>query len=112
MKQTPAPPATRTLGRLLGDPYRLLLLALALVYVVVFTRLAWDTHEGMRTHKADLGQIDQSVWNSSRGRWLEQTDNGFTATRLTDHVEPILVLISPTLWLWDDVRALLLLQVV
>ncbi len=112
MKQTPVRPATRPLDRLLGDPYRLLLLALALVYAVVFTRLAWDTHEGMRTHKADLGQIDQSVWNSSRGRWLEQTDNGFTATRLTDHVEPILVLISPTLWLWDDVRALLLLQVV
>ena len=34
------------------------------------------------------------------------------ATRLTDHVEPILALISPIFWLWDDVRALLLLQVV
>ena len=41
-----------------------------------------------------LGQIDQAVWNSSRGRFLEQTDNGYIATRLTDHVEPILVLIS------------------
>ncbi|MCB0129723.1 MAG: DUF2079 domain-containing protein, partial [Caldilineaceae bacterium] len=64
-----------------------------------------------RTHKADLGQIDQAVWNSSRGRWLEQTDNGYVATRLTDHVEPILVLISPIFWIWNDVRALLLLQV-
>ncbi len=124
MKQTTARPQTRvpgsvptrvltrTLDRLLSDPYRLVLLALALVYVIAFTRFAWDAHAGMRTHKADLGQIDQSVWNSSRGRWLEQTDNGFTATRLTDHVEPLLVLISPLFWLWDDVRALLLLQVV
>ncbi len=40
------------------------------------------------------------------------TDNGFVATRLTDHVEPILALISPLLWLWEDVRVLLLLQVV
>jgi uncharacterized membrane protein len=111
MKQTPDRPAPRMVDRMLSDPYRLLLLALAIGYVVVFTRMAWDAHEGMRTHRADLGQIDQSVWNSSRGRWLEQTDNGFTATRLTDHVEPILVLISPTLWVWDDVRALLLLQV-
>ena len=39
------------------------------------------------------------------------TDNGFVATRMTDHVEPILALISPILWLWRDVRALLLLQV-
>ena len=116
MKQTAARPPTRilarTLDRLFSDPYRLVLLVLALMYVIVFTRLAWDAHAGMRTHKADLGQINQAVWNSSRGRWLEQTDNGFTARRLTDHVEPILVLISPTFWLWDDVRALLLLQVV
>ena len=116
MKQTPARPPTRilarTLDRLLSDPYRLVLLILALVYLIIFTRLAWDAHAGMRTHKADLGQIDQAVWNSSRGRLLEQTDNGFPATRLTDHVEPVLVLISPLFWLWDDVRALLLLQVV
>jgi uncharacterized membrane protein len=116
MKQTAARPPTRILARildrLLSDPYRLLLLVLALVYVIIFTRLAWDAHAGMRTHKADLGQIDQAVWNSSRGRLLEQTDNGFTAARLTDHVEPILVLISPIFWLWDDVRGLLLLQVI
>ena len=116
MKQTPARPPTRilarTLDRLLSDPYRLVLLILALVYLIVFTRLAWDAHAGMRTHKADLGQIDQAVWNSSRGRLLEQTDNGFPATRLTDHVEPVLVMVSPLFWLWDDVRALLLLQVV
>lgn len=103
----------RRTGRwLLADRYRLVLLALALIYCVVFTRMAWDFHLGMRTHRSDLGQIDQAVWNSSHGRWLEQTDNGFVATRLTDHVEPILVLISPIFWLWNDVRALLLLQVV
>lgn len=93
------------------DPYLWLLLVLTALYVIIFTRLAWDLHAGMRTHRSDLGQIDQAVWNSSRGRWLAQTDNGFEATRLTDHVEPILVLISPIFWLWDDVRALLLLQV-
>lgn len=116
MRQTPACPPARTpariLNRLLSDPYRLVLLGLALVYMIIFTQLSWDAHAGMRTHKADLGQIDQAVWNSSRGRLLEQTDNGFTATRLTDHVEPMLVLISPIFWLWNDVRALLLLQVV
>ncbi|RIK54586.1 MAG: hypothetical protein DCC57_06600 [Chloroflexi bacterium] len=87
------------------------LAALALLYVAVFGRLALAQHAGMRTHKADLGQIAQAVWNSSRGRFVEMTDNGFIATRMTDHVEPILALISPVLWLWEDVRALLLLQV-
>ena len=94
------------------DPYRLILLALILVYVWIFAGLAFDQHAGMRTHKADLGQIDQAIWNSSRGRFVENTDNGFIATRMTDHVEPILALISPVFWLWNDVRAILLLQVI
>ncbi|MEZ4868951.1 MAG: DUF2079 domain-containing protein [Caldilineaceae bacterium] len=94
------------------DPYYLLLFLAIGVYIVIFSQLAFAQHLGMRTHKADLGQIDQAVWNSSRGRFVEMTDNGFVATRMTDHVEPILALISPIFWLWDDVRALLLLQVV
>ena len=92
------------------DAYQWLLLAAMALYVVVFSALAFQFHAAMRTNKADLGQIAQSVWNSSRGHFLEQTDNGYVATRLTDHVEPILVLISPVLWLCEDVRALLLLQ--
>jgi uncharacterized membrane protein len=95
-----------------GDGYRLLLLAAMALYVVIFAGLAFDLHNGMRTHRSDLGQIAQAVWNSSRGRFVEMTDNGFVATRMTDHVEPLLALISPVLWLWEDVRALLLLQVV
>jgi uncharacterized membrane protein len=92
------------------DGYQWLLLAAILAYVVIFSALAFQFHAAMRTNKADLGQIAQSVWNSSRGHFLEQTDNGYVATRLTDHVEPILVLISPLLWLWEDVRALMMLQ--
>lgn len=116
MPPTSSPSAPKTIQNIAHqqrwhDPYLWTLLALALLYTVVFTRLAWETHAGMRTHRSDLGQIDQAIWNSSRGRFLAQTDNGFEATRLTDHVEPILALISPIYWVWDDVRALLLLQV-
>ncbi len=99
----------RSLGQ---DGYRLWLVVGILLYCAIFTDLAWDLHAGMRTHRSDLGQIDQAVWNSSRGRFVEQTDNGYLATRMTDHVEPILAVISPIFWVWDDVRALLLLQVV
>ena len=101
---------SRLLCRLIA-PYSLALLALASLYTFTFARLAFAQHAAMRTHRSDLGQIAQAVWNSSRGRFVEMTDNGYLATRLSDHVEPILALISPTLWLWRDVRALLLLQV-
>lgn len=90
---------------------RITLLLLLIIFCWIFTDLAWDLHRGMRTHKADLGQIAQAVWNSSRGRFVEMTDNGSLSTRMTDHVEPILALISPALWLWRDVKMLLLLQV-
>lgn len=92
------------------DIYRLILFLLIILYTWLFTGLAFAQHAGMRTHKADLGQIAQAVWNSSRGRFVEMTDNGYIATRMTDHVEPILALISPVFWVWDDTRALLLLQ--
>ncbi len=104
-------PASRRKALLRRHGISGLVLLAILVYGIVFTRLAWDQHLGMRTHKADLGQIDQAVWNSSRGRFLESVQKDYLSTRLTDHVEPILVLISPIYWLWDDVRALLLLQV-
>lgn len=94
------------------DGYRALLWLAIIGYTVLFSRLAFELHWGMRTHKADLGQIAQAIWNSSRGRFVESTDTGIIASRLTDHVEPMLAFISPVLWLWEDVRALLLLQVI
>ncbi|MGL4650287.1 MAG: DUF2079 domain-containing protein, partial [Caldilineaceae bacterium] len=93
------------------DGWHIALWVVVGAWIVTFATLALRLHAGMRTHRADLGQVAQAVWNSSRGRFVEQTDNGFLATRLTDHVEPILALISPVLWLWEDTRALLVLQV-
>ncbi|MBI1297982.1 DUF2079 domain-containing protein [bacterium] len=101
-----------SIANLLADPYRLLLSAAVLFYVVIFANLAFDLHNGMRTHKADLGQMDQAIWNTSRGRFVEAVNTDIVASRLTDHVEPIFALISPIFWVWNDVRALLLLQVV
>jgi uncharacterized membrane protein len=96
----------------LSDPYRIVLLAAILLYIWIFASLAFAQHAGMRTHKADLGQMDQAIWNTSQGRFVEEVKDDFVSTRLTDHVEPIFALISPVFWLWDDVRALLLLQVI
>ncbi len=96
----------------LADPYRLILFAAILIYIWTFTSLAFAQHAGMRTHKADLGQMDQAIWNTSQGRFVEEVKDDFVSTRLTDHVEPFFALIAPLLWLWDDVRALLLLQVI
>lgn len=93
------------------DRHRLILFCLIALYVLVFARLAFDQHAGMRTHKSDLGQMDQAIWNTSRGRFLESIQDDYLSTRLTDHAEPIFAPLSLVFWLWNDVRALLLLQV-
>jgi len=93
------------------DRYRLILGLLIVVYILLFASLAFDLHTGLRTHKSDLGQMAQALWNTSRGRFVESIQDDFLSSRLTDHVEPIFLLIAPALWLWEDVRALLLVQV-
>ena len=110
--RAPIPNLQSPISNPLSDPYRILLLIAIFLYIWIFTSLAFAQHAGMRTHKADLGQMDQAIWNTSQGRFVEEVKDDFVSTRLTDHVEPIFALIAPVFWLWDDVRALLLLQVI
>jgi hypothetical protein len=61
----------------LSDPYRIVLLAAILLYIWIFASLAFAQHAGMRTHKADLGQMDQAIWNTSQGRFVEEVKDDF-----------------------------------
>ncbi|MDH7486191.1 MAG: DUF2079 domain-containing protein [Anaerolineae bacterium] len=89
---------------------RLLLVVLIVAYTVGFSALSIRLHEAHLTHTADLGQIDLAIWNTSRGRFVQEIKGDMVSTRLTDHVEPIFAPVSLVFWLWDDVRALLVLQ--
>ena len=89
---------------------RLLLLTLILAYTVGFSTLSIRLHQAHLTHTADLGQMDLAIWNTSRGRFVQEIKHDFVSTRLTDHVEPIFAPVSLIFWLWNDVRALLILQ--
>ncbi|MER2599409.1 MAG: DUF2079 domain-containing protein [Caldilineales bacterium] len=84
--------------------------AMILAFTACFSLLAVDLHAAHRTHKSDLGQMDQAIWNTSQGRFVEESRESGLATRLTDHVEPIFFAVSLLFLVWDDVRALLVLQ--
>ncbi len=109
--QPSSSPVARPRQRARDNAYLGVLTLMLMLFVGIFTQLAWQQHAALRTHKADLGQMDLAIWNSAHGRLLEEIKGDSLSTRLTDHAEPILILISPIFWLWDDVRALLLLQV-
>jgi uncharacterized membrane protein len=83
-----------------------------LAYAVFFAAASIRQHDAFITHKADLGHFDQPVWNTLHGRLLIRTQQDQQLTRLTDHVEPILIPLSLSFLLWDDVRMLLVLQAV
>ena len=87
-----------------------LLWLLMLIYAAYFSVLSIRQHDAFLTHKADLGHFDQPIWNTLQGRPLVRTQQGEQLTRLTDHFEPILIPLSLTFVLWDDVRGLLVLQ--
>jgi uncharacterized membrane protein len=86
---------------------------LIVLYLVHFSALSVAQHNAFMTHTRDLGNMDQPIWNTLHGRFLEETRaDGRQASRLTDHFEPIFILISLVFLIWDDVRALLALQTV
>jgi len=86
---------------------------LMILYIVQFGALSIQRHAAFQTHMRDLGNMDQPIWNTLHGRLLDKTRaDGRQAPRLTDHVEPIFIPISLLFLLWDDVRALLLLQTI
>ncbi len=98
-----------------GRPPRwalLVLWALILLFSAYFSAAAIRRHDAHLTHMADLGQIDQAIWNTSQGRWVQEIKGEQISTRLSDHVEPIFMPVSLVFRLWDDVRALLILQAV
>lgn len=88
----------------------LAVVGLMLLFAAWFSAYSIRLHEAQLTHKSDLGQMDQAIWNTAHGRFLQETKIDRASTRLTDHVEPIFLPASLVLWLWDDVRALLVLQ--
>lgn len=82
-------------------------------YVLIVGLLVGLRYKGYNIWGVDLGQFDQALWNTWRGRLLRFTQyGGLDDSLLTDHVEPIMLLIAPLYLAWPDPRALLLLQVV
>jgi uncharacterized membrane protein len=93
--------------------------ACAFVWVLIgafaafFSALALTKHFAFQTHGFDLGNYDQAVWNTIRGRLLVCTNwPPFGESRLAYHVEPILLLVAPLYLLHDGPETLLVLQAV
>ncbi|OPZ59458.1 MAG: hypothetical protein BWY87_00992 [Deltaproteobacteria bacterium ADurb.Bin510] len=86
-----------------------LLLALGfLTYCLGISALGLRRHAALQTHAYDLGIFDQLVWSAAHGHGLYSSILGWHF--FGEHVSPILYLLAPLYWIFDDVRSLLVFQ--
>lgn len=89
-----------------------ILVLLIIVYVSYFTVASVLRYQNFYTGRFDLGNMDQTVWNSAHGRLFQLTDPNGTniISRLSFHADFILVLFAPFYLIWNDPRTLLIIQ--
>lgn len=114
-------------AKLRGRLAPLLLAVLMAADFLLLAGLALQRHNTFNSNALDLGYHDQVIWNTLHGHpyrfttyrqderarfWIDVPLDQIRDRDilLSYHVEPLLALIAPIYWLWDDVRALLLLQ--
>ncbi len=97
--------------RLVGKQFvRILLGVMIIGYTVAISYWVILRHESFYSN-FDLGNMDQTVWNTSQGRLFELTSGDLTVKRFAIHSDIVLVLLAPLYWIWSDVRMLLVFQV-
>ncbi len=84
------------------------------LYCVYFILASFERYENFYTGRFDLGNMDQTVWNTFRGRIFQLTDPDGTKmiSRLAFHADFVLILFAPLYRLWPDPRILLLIQTI
>jgi len=92
--------------------HELILVLIISIYVLYFTTASFLRFDNFFTGRFDLGNMDQTVWNTLHGRIFQMTDpNGTnTISRLAFHADFLLILITPLYLIWSNPQMLLLLQ--
>src|SRR3984893_8598510 len=102
-------PASGDQGRQQRRLSALLPLGLALIAAAAYAAISIYRHNHFGSNAYDLGVQDQTVWGYSRLQMIPNTVE-MIPNLLGDHFHPILMVIAPLYWIWDDVRVLLVVQ--
>lgn len=87
---------------------------ITILYILYMTTATFLRYDNFYTGRFDLGNMDQTVWNTLHGRIFQLTDPNGTriVSRLAFHADFILILLAPFYLLWQDPKMLLLLQTI
>jgi uncharacterized membrane protein len=83
---------------------------LVIAYAVFFAAYSLQKHAAFQTAGFDLGNYEQTLWNTLHGHPFAMTTRQGVSLRLALHFEPILLLIVPIYALFTSPRTLLVLQ--
>ncbi len=94
--------------------HEVFLILFIILYVIYFTTASFLRFDNFYTGRFDLGNMDQTVWNTINGRIFQLTnpDGVNTISRLSIHSDFLLIFISPLYLIWSDPRMLLLFQTI
>lgn len=94
--------------------HEIILLFLVMIYALYFTNITFLKQDNFYTGRFDLGNMDQTVWNTINGNIFKLTNPDGTdiTSRLSFHADFLLVLISPLYLIWNNPKMLLLLQTI
>jgi len=83
-------------------------------YNIYFIAATFQKYANYYMGRFDLGNMDQTVWNTIHGNIFMLTDPNGTQpiSRLAVHADFILILLSPLYLIWEDPRMLLLAQTI
>jgi uncharacterized membrane protein len=83
--------------------------ALTTAGAVLLAAVSIFRHDRFGSNAYDLGIFDQTVWGYSRFELIPNTVLRLP-NALGDHFHPILIVLAPLYWVWDDARVLLVAQ--
>lgn len=92
--------------------YEVLVLISSFTYFLYYTTASILRYDSFLTGRFDLGNMDQTVWNTINGRIFQLTDPNGTEiiSRLAFHADFILALLSPLYLIWSNPKILLITQ--
>ncbi len=83
-----------------------------IIYIIYFTTATLLRYDNFHTGRFDLGNMDQTVWNTANGRIFQTTDGVNIVSRLSGHADFILIFTAPLYLIWADPQVLLGLQTI
>lgn len=89
-----------------------ILLAAILLYIIFFSIYSVVRYEMMLPNIYDMGNVEQTLWNTANGDYYRMTTASPATSRLYYHVEPILLALAPFYNIWPNGNWLLILQTI